>query len=412
MFIIAAAAHLSTQNIAFNEVARQAIRSDQAYRGGRYYDHNETPVRGLMLARMLGHITYMSDDIMERRFGRDLQHGELRFGLDTEFEVESYLHHQGQSFVDRFDANSYMLITKVLDYFDPAKEHGGDLAAALAPAQARFVIFSFNSDWRFPSARSREIVDALIRAKKPVQYLDIRSTRGHDSFLQLLPEYHEAMCTALADAGAREPLPDRLRSDQLLIQRWIKPGTRILDLGCGDGELLAFLQCGRSVTGYGLEIDPDSILHAMRQGVHVIHYDLDADGLSRFADNSFDCVLMAETLQAVRYPQHLLTEMLRVGSEGVVTFSHFGHWRCRLRLIFGGRMPQAPGTSSAWHDSPRIHPCTMSDFEALCREAGIVVLNRVIVDRAHRSGFLVRLLPSLFGESVIYRLRRRQGTET
>ena len=196
-FVIAAAAKLSTQNIAFNEVARQAIRGDPAYHDGHYHKHGEVPVRGLMLARMLGHITYLSDDVLDRRFGRDLRHGRLRYAMDTEFEVESYLHHQGKSFVDRFDANSYMLMTKALDYFDPAKDSGGDLAAAFAPAQARFVVLSFSSDWRFSSARSKEIVQALIRARKKVQYIDIQSERGHDSFLIGIPEYHKAIRTAM-----------------------------------------------------------------------------------------------------------------------------------------------------------------------------------------------------------------------
>ncbi|MGV0005423.1 MAG: homoserine O-acetyltransferase MetX, partial [Candidatus Porifericomitaceae bacterium WSBS_2022_MAG_OTU9] len=198
-FVIAAAARLSTQNIAFNEIARQAIRSDVSYHDGHYHQHGDKPVRGLMLARMLGHITYLSDGGLDRRFGRDLRHGRLRFAMDAEFEIESYLHHQGKSFVEHFDANSYMLMTKALDYFDPAEEHGGDLAAALAPALAKFVVLSFSSDWRFASIRSREIVQALIRARKMVQHLEVKSERGHDSFLIDIPEYHSAVKIAMAN---------------------------------------------------------------------------------------------------------------------------------------------------------------------------------------------------------------------
>lgn len=196
-----------------------------------------------------------------------------------------------------------------------------------------------------------------------------------------------------------------LRSDQSLIERWIRPSSHVLDLGCGSGDLLAFLQKERHVTGYGLEIETDSILCAMRQGVNVIKHDLDTDGLSLFADNSFDYVLMTETIQSVRYPQKLLNDMLRVGREGIVTFSNYGNWRCRLRLL-GGYVPFTPGASIAWHENTRIHPCTVDDFEKLCSTQGIEVLDRVIADSVHGDGLLVRIWPGLFGESAIYRLRR------
>lgn len=197
VFAIAAAPHLSTQNIAFNEVARQAIRSDPHFLAGRYYEHKERPEHGLMLARMLGHITYLSDDILDQKFGRELRHGRLRFDYDVEFQIESYLRHQGRSFVDRFDANSYLLLTKTLDYFDLAADTGGNLTRALEAASARFFVFSFDSDWRFPPARSREIVNALVAAGKGVSYAEIRSERGHDSFLLPIPHYHDLIRAAL-----------------------------------------------------------------------------------------------------------------------------------------------------------------------------------------------------------------------
>ena len=195
-FVIAAAAYLSPQNIAFNEVARQAIRTDPDFHEGRYYDHGVVPRQGLMLARMLGHITYLSDDILEQKFGRDLSQGGIRFGYDVEFQVESYLRHQGQSFVEHFDANSYLLMTRVLDYFEPAA--GNDLAAVLSAASARFTVLSFESDWRFSPHRSRELVSALMKAGRRVSYAKIESERGHDSFLVSIPHYHRLMRAALA----------------------------------------------------------------------------------------------------------------------------------------------------------------------------------------------------------------------
>ncbi|MDW5378714.1 homoserine O-acetyltransferase [Halomonas sp. HP20-15] len=181
--VIAATPRLSAQNIAFNEVARQAIRSDPDFNDGWYHQHGTMPKRGLKLARMVGHITYLSEHSMGAKFGRDLRSDELNFGYDVEFQVESYLRYQGDAFSTAFDANTYLLMTKALDYFDPAAAHNGDLAAALAPASCRFLVVSFSTDWRFAPERSRELVDALMRAGKPVSYAEIDSPFGHDAFL-------------------------------------------------------------------------------------------------------------------------------------------------------------------------------------------------------------------------------------
>jgi homoserine O-acetyltransferase len=188
--VIAAAAKLTAQNIAFNDVARQAILSDPDFHGGHYYEHGVRPWRGLRLARMLGHITYLSDDQMGERFGRELRGDSLKFGYDVEFEVESYLRHQGDKFAASFDANTYLLMTKALDYFDPSREADGDLAAALSVAKAKFLIAAFSTDWRFAPARSREIVDALLKNGQDVCYAELGCDYGHDSFLMPDPKYH------------------------------------------------------------------------------------------------------------------------------------------------------------------------------------------------------------------------------
>jgi homoserine O-acetyltransferase len=191
--VIAAAAKLSAQNIAFNEIARQAIASDVNFLQGRYADEQQIPDKGLGLARMIGHVTYLSDDGMREKFGRELKSGDLERGDDVEFQVESYLRHQGQAFSRRFDANTYVLMTKALDYFDPARDTADSLVAALQPAQAKFLIVSFSSDWRFSVGRSKEIVDALIAAGKNVASAVIASDHGHDSFLLPLPRYVEVL---------------------------------------------------------------------------------------------------------------------------------------------------------------------------------------------------------------------------
>jgi homoserine O-acetyltransferase len=188
--VIACAPNLSAQNIAFNEVARQAIITDPDFHGGHYYEHNTRPTRGLRVARMVGHITYLSDDEMAAKFGRQLKNGKLGYSFDSEFEIESYLRHQGRKFSEYFDANTYLRITKVLDYFDPALEHGGNLAKALAPARAKFLVVSFTTDWRFSPGRSREIVKALLDNRLNVNYAEIEAPHGHDAFLLEDARYH------------------------------------------------------------------------------------------------------------------------------------------------------------------------------------------------------------------------------
>lgn len=189
--IIAAAPKLSTQNIAFNEVARQAITKDPQFHDGRYYASDVVPKTGLMLARMVGHITYLSEDGMREKFGRELRSGKLSFDFNPQFEIETYLQYQGERFSTAFDANTYLLMTKALDYFDPAADYDNNLAAALKNVQCEYFVASFTTDWRFSPERSREIVDALIEAGKKVTYTEIQAAHGHDAFLIPIPRYME-----------------------------------------------------------------------------------------------------------------------------------------------------------------------------------------------------------------------------
>ena len=195
--VIASAPKLTAQNIAFNEVARQAILTDPDFHGGHYYEHGVVPARGLRLARMLGHITYLSDDQMAEKFGRKLRQGGLQYNYDVDFEIESYLRHQGDKFAGFFDANTYLITTKALDYFDPARDYEGELKAALARAKARFLVVSFSTDWRFAPERSREIVYGLVHNRLEASYAEIESISGHDSFLLDDPHYHAVLSAYL-----------------------------------------------------------------------------------------------------------------------------------------------------------------------------------------------------------------------
>lgn len=192
--VIASTPKLSAQNIAFNDVARQAILTDPDFHGGHFYEHGTLPRRGLRVARMIGHITYLSDDDMAEKFGRDLrERDDYGFGYGVDFEIESYLRYQGDKFADYFDANTYLLITKALDYFDPARLFEGDLSRALASTQAQYLIASFSTDWRFSPERSREMVQALVKNRRTVSYAEIDAKHGHDAFLLNDPRYHNVV---------------------------------------------------------------------------------------------------------------------------------------------------------------------------------------------------------------------------
>lgn len=196
--VIASAPNLTAQNIAFNEVARQAIITDPEFHDGDYYNKGVLPRRGLRIARMLGHITYLSDDAMGAKFGRKLRDGHIKYGFDVEFEMESYLRYQGDKFAGEFDANTYLRMTRALDYFDPAAEYDGDLSAALAKVKSDFLVVSFTSDWRFSPARSREIVKALLDNERSVSYAEVTAAHGHDAFLMPDEHYHNIMRQYLA----------------------------------------------------------------------------------------------------------------------------------------------------------------------------------------------------------------------
>ncbi len=434
--VIAAAPNLSAQNIAFNEVARQAILTDPDFHDGRFDEHGTKPRRGLVVARMIGHITYLSDEQMETKFGRTLRDG-LKFSFAPEFQIESYLRHQGEKFAEYYDANTYLRITKALDYFDPAIATGGDLARALAPAKCRFLVVSFTTDWRFAPPRSREIVKALVDNRRDVSYAEIIAAHGHDAFLLDDPQYmavvrayYERIAAesrvdlecpasvklsnpALAEsepdplAGATDqvaaradpgPVPARYvpsaaatagRADFATIASWIARDARVLDLGCGDGSLLTYLARERSATGYGIEIDDAGMLASVANGINVLQSDLES-GLAGFDDASFDCVILSQTLQAMRHTEDIVVEMLRVGREAIVTFPNFGHWTHRWQIV-KGRMPVSKSLPYQWYDTPNIHLCTVADFDAFLAERRFHVANRVVL----AGGVRVTMLPNL-----------------
>jgi methionine biosynthesis protein MetW len=199
-----------------------------------------------------------------------------------------------------------------------------------------------------------------------------------------------------------------MRVDLELISKWIEPGSRVLDLACGDGKLLAWLRDNKQVTGYGIEIDPNYIVECIDRGVNVIQTDLDA-GLSDFDADSFDYVLMTQSLQAMHFPARLLDEMLRVGRQGIVSFPNMGYWKCRVQFALGGRMPVTRALGNSWYATPNIHLCTISDFEDLCMQREISILQREAVDYTHQSSFIIDRLPNLLAELALYRFQKKHS---
>jgi methionine biosynthesis protein MetW len=197
-----------------------------------------------------------------------------------------------------------------------------------------------------------------------------------------------------------------MRPDLEIICNWIQPGSQLLDLGCGDGTLLAYLQEQKQVHGYGLEIDADNIVRCLEKGVNVVEQNLDEDDLSHFKDKSFDVVLMTQALQAVKYPDLMLEEMLRMGKECIVTFPNFGHWSLRLYLTWKGQMPMSKTLPYTWYNTPNIHLCTFKDFEELCLQKKIHIKRRTVVDNGHQTHWINQLCPNLFGQIAIYQVAR------
>jgi homoserine O-acetyltransferase len=392
---IATTPRLSAQSIAFDAIGRTAILNDARFDAGNYAE-GDGPALGLAIARMIGHITYLSEAGMHEKFGRQLRHADrYRYDFSDEFSVETYLNHQGRTFVERFDANSYLYVTKAMDYFDLAAQ-GESLAEVLAKVRARTLVVSFTSDWLFTPEQSRQIVDAMLANNQRVTYCDIDSPFGHDAFL-LEPERLGRLIgghlqgTLHRERGGRSgirvndaPIAEaeiieapaqpieatRSRPDLACIAEWIEPGARVLDLGCGNGDLLYRLWADKRVQGLGVEHDADSVLASADLGIAVIHGDLERE-LAKFPDGSFDVVVLSQTLQALDQPARVIHEMLRVGRTGLLSFTNAAHWRRRIALA-GGRVT-GRGAAGCWNDAPRERALSLRDFLAGCRGTGIAV---------------------------------------
>lgn len=423
--VIASSAKESAQNIAFHEVGRQAVMADPDWREGRYLEHGTVPRRGLAVARMGAHIAYLSEASLHRKFGRRLQDREaLSYGFDADFQIESYLRHQGASFVERFDANSYLYLTRAADYFDLEADYRMPLSQIYRETPVSFCVLSFSSDWFIPTSESREIVRALSAAGAAVSFAEIETDKGHDAFLLDEPQFHAVMQGYLESAalgagleqaraaplkcGAPAALSRAVRVDHAVIAGMIPEGARVLDVGCGEGVLLSHLVSSRGVRAAGLELDMEGVRRSAALGLPVIQGDADV-ALDQYPDGSYDFVILSHTLQAMKNPRHVLEQLVRIGRRAVVSFPNFGHWRVRADLFFRGRMPVNETIPYSWYETPNIHFCTISDFDRLCAAMGLRVERRIVLDSAGNACRRSLLHDNLMGEQAVYLVGRSQA---
>jgi len=418
---VATTTHLGAQSIAFDAVGRNAILADANFANGQY--HNKSvPARGLAIARMIGHITYLSEEGMRQKFGRQLRTAEkYSYDFNSEFSVETYLDYQGQTFVDRFDANSYLYITKASDYFDLARDYGS-LRQAFANTRARFLVVSFSSDWLFTPAQSEAVVDALAANGRDVSFCNINSSYGHDAFLlenETLGAFIDCFLAATArpnwveiegvcchqhvSSAGRHEQAQRARVDYQLVESLIEPDATVLDVGCGDGELLARLRHDKQIDGRGIEREQDLVLGCVCKRLSIIQYDIER-GLGSYADRSFDYAILSQTVQTIRDPERVLRELLRVGRKVIVSFPNFGHWRSRVQLLCRGKAPVTRQLPFGWHDTPNIHCLSLKDFDEFCGHLDATIERRVPLVKTRPSP--VRLWPNLLAEQAVYVIRK------
>lgn len=425
--VIASAACLTTQALAFDIVGRNSIVKDPKWNGGDYYGGDDQPDAGLSSARKIAHITYLSQELMEDKFGREKRPEWLQKAADapdfrkkmernfaTFFQIESYLKHQGEKFVQRFDANSYLHISLAMDEFDADEKYGG-LKKAFEPLAARVLVVSLSGDWLFNADQAQEIVQALVRDRKRVSYCHLNAPAGHDAFLTHICDLKRVIRAFIEpddEDGGRPFLDWQLRHYDRVV-KLVPPGSRVIDLGCGYGTLLNILACKRGCSGFGVEYDVERVIPAIASGCDVIMDDLDG-GLKTLPEDEAvaDVALLSETLQTIRRPRSLMTRILRVAREFVVAFPNFGCWIVPFCLLFKRRMPKGKQLPFEWYDTPNIHLFTLRDFLDLCRDQGLRVLELHAISRGIAERFLRLFGFKTLGSSrIIARLTREGGKE-
>ncbi len=417
--VIAASARLSSQGIAFDVVGRNAIRNDPNFAGGQYYD-GPAPEGGLALARMLAHITYLSDESMRAKFDPTrLQPRTVDSAFESTFSVGSYLAHQGDRFVERFDANSYVTLSTAMDLFDLGDSQQ-KLSESLAPSTCRWLFVSFSSDWLYPASASRLLVDALVAQSKSVSSCEIKSLAGHDSFLladtmedggRMIRAFlasDDTLTTTTIAANARIDEPTSIfyaeRLDYDMILRLMPKDVSVVDLGSGNGELLSILRDKGYGPLLGVERDQAQVMRCIERRLAVLHADLD-QGLSAIWDQSFDVALLSQTLQSIVDVAGVLDEVVRIGRRGIVSFPNFAYAPMRKIFMSEGRLPKEEGLYAYdWHDTPNRRFPSILDFQELCAKRGIRILEAIYFNSS--TGEEINDNPNLNADIAVVALAR------
>ncbi|MDO5317091.1 MAG: homoserine O-acetyltransferase [bacterium] len=413
--MIASGAALNSQALAFDIVGRYAITLDPHWHGGDYYDRpfEDRPNVGLAQARQVAHITYLSLDLLNRRFGRKQQEDWLAKGAEwleahaakfgTTFAIESYLRYQAKKFIARFDANSYLQITHAMDRYDASVKYGS-LDEVCRRITAKLLLVSISGDWLFSEEQSRNIAAAMLRQGKDVSYSHLDIKVGHDGFLTHTKELGKLMGAFFASIPTE--VASEKRQKLAPIVEMIPEGGEVLDIGCGSGSLLTLLR-EKKVRGTGIEIDFGKIVDGVRGDLNILYEDAD-EGLGLLPDAAYDVAVLSETLQTVKKPREILVKILDKAKEAVVTIPNFASIGIRLHLLLTGRMPVGSELPFEWYDTPNTHFFTFHDFRALCAKEGI----EIKTVRAEANGWFGRLLlalgfVNLGADRVICRLARR-----
>lgn len=418
---MATSARLTNQSLAFDIVGRNAITSDPGFQDGNYYGTHNSPEHGLAIARMLAHITYVSQDSMKQKFEENRYNPrDISTKFEKQFSVGSYLAHQGTKFVDRFDANSYLTLSRAIDYFDLG-DNKEKLKESLSHTQCDWLLVSFSSDWLYPPFQSEELVDALVSLDTSVSYCSIESAAGHDAFLlpnevqqygSLTNSFLKKISGSLKEHVTEKSSPTSThilfnnRVDLDFIVSLVKEGDRVLDLGCEDGKLLKELKKKRCSRLLGMEIDPQKVIASCRSGVAVIHSDINT-GLKRFNDNQFDVAILSQTLQSIRDVEYTIEQILRISRKGIISFPNFAFKPLRDMLFTEGRAPKLKGFYGYnWYNTPNFRFPTILDFQEFCAKKKEFLIKENFFLNSEKKQFVTDQ-PNLNADTAIFVLGRK-----
>jgi len=421
---LASGTHLSPQALGFKIVGRKVLTTDKHYAGGDYYQQKNAPDKGLAFARMIGLLTYLSAESMQTKFGRNRDKSKIVDNFDTGYEVENYLTYNAHKFTQRFDGNSYLHLTYAMDTFDLEAQYG-TLTQAFEHSDVEFLLVSLSSDWLFPTSQHRSLCHELLKMGKIVTMVELDSPLGHDAFLLEDGQLGNVMRAFLeksnghthnqdqiseAPAPTEGPMIDFTDGHKYL-EKMISPSSHILDIGCGDGNLIDKLYHSRGITGFGIDISLQNLIQCLVKNVPVVHGDVD-NGLILFGDNSFDYAVLIQTMQMLKKPEFVLQEMLRVAKKGIIVFPNFANIKNRISIALKGIMPITDGLPYNWWESPNIHLFTLKDFKNLCQAHHIQIDKIITICRSKLSKMCLMLGGENLGaELVIAQISKQTKSE-